>query len=268
MKIASLYLILSLYPTLAFAQYDYNDDFTKSVNAHYPPLVRLLITKGANQNTQDINGDTPLILAIRTHDREITDLLSHYQPDYSLQNNKHHSAAIEAVIADDSDSLAMTLVRDDMLQVAQVSALARKLKKRRSYNKLSEILGAAGAEEISTFSLENILPYFNIGNAVSITYSPPDEIPMICGKKTTTFLFQGKICNIAGENITIEWHSVSNLNNYDTKCSSQHHFRIRKSENIEKNITYLGSCSKAPLLFPQLPTTFNYKQLLIPELKK
>ena len=260
-------VLLTLWPALASAQYDYNDDFTKAVAAHYPPLVRLLITKGAKQNTQNAIGDTPLMQAIRSRDREMTQLLMRYQPDYSLQNKAHHSAALEAVLADDPDSLSVSLARDDMLQVAQAAAVARKLNKRRAYNKLAEILGAAGADQLSSSALTDIRPYIAVGNTVSIAYSPPANVPNLCGKPSTVFLFQGKVCSVEGTELSVEWQSVSNLDNDDVSCSPQRHFRLDRSPNAQRNLTYLGACGVAPGAFSSLPATYDYRKFIIPELR-
>ncbi|ODP34012.1 ankyrin repeat domain-containing protein [Pandoraea sp. ISTKB] len=262
------WFVLAITPCTSFAQYDYNDDFTKAIATHYPPLVRLLITKGGKQNTQDANGDTPMMLAIRSRDREIADLLTRYGPDYSLQNTAHHTAAIEAVLANDADSLSTSLIRGDMFQVAQAAALAKKMHKRRAYDKLSEMLGAPVVDEISSLALtSNMRSYLNVGNTVSLSYSPPGNVPDLCGKPQTVFLFQGKVCRVDGNSVSVEWQSVSNLNNADMSCSPQHHFRLERSADAQRNSTYLGNCGSAPAVFSALPSTFDYKQFLIPELR-
>lgn len=245
---------------------DYDDDFTKAVTTHYPPLIRLLITKGGRQNTQDARGDTPMMLAIRSHDREIVDLLANYQPDYTLQNLYHHTAAIEAVLADDPDSLKISLSRDDSLQVAQATALARKFGKRRAYNKLVEILGAYAANDLSGSALESPLRFFSIGNTVSFAYSPTTILPDVCGIPSSIILFQGKVCRIDGETISVKWDSISNINNNDMKCSRQHHFRIERKTDDSWNTIFLGSCGVAPTKFNSFPNSFNYRQFVIPEL--
>lgn len=259
--------LLILWPALALAQYDYNDDFTKAIDAHYPPLVRLLITKGAKQNTQDARGDTPLMLAIRSRDSELSHLLMQYQPNLLLQNVHHHSAAIEAVLADDADMLSSTLDRSDMLQVAQAAALSRKLDKGRSYDKLAEILGAPGMQEISEFALSDIGRYVEVGNEVSLPYSPGTSLPPLCGTKDTVFLFQGRICKKEGDQVQVEWRSVSNLQNNDRRCSPQHHFALERSSDDLRNKTYLGSCGVAPTAFGALPASYDYRRFLPPELQ-
>ena len=256
-----------LWPAIALAQYDYNDDFTKAIDAHYPPLVRLLITKGAKQNTQDARGDTPLMLAIRSRDSELSHLLMQYQPALSLQNVRHHSAAIEAVLADDADMVSSTLQRSDMLQVAQAAALSRKLGKRRSYEKMSELLGAPAMQEISDFAVTDIGRYVEVGDEVSLPYSPPSGLPALCGTKGTVFLFQGRICKRDGDQIQVEWRSVSNLQNEDRRCSAQHHFGLERSSDDLRNKTYLGSCGVAPTAFGALPASYDYHRFLVPELQ-
>jgi hypothetical protein len=267
MKRSLIRCLLLVWPAIALAQYDYNDDFTKAIDAHYPPLVRLLITKGAKQNTQDARGDTPLMLAIRSRDSELSHLLMQYEPNLSLQNVRHHSAAIEAVLADDADMLSSTLQRSDMLQVAQAAGLSRKLKKRHSFGKLSEILGAPGMQEISDFALTDIGRYIEIGDQVSLPYSPPDGLPALCATKDTVFLFQGRICKRDGDQVQVEWRSVSNLQNDDRRCSPQHHFAIERSSDDSRNRTYLGSCGVAPTAFGALPASYDYRRFLVPELQ-
>jgi ankyrin repeat protein len=118
------FTVLTAIPVTSFSQLDYGHDLTRAVAAHYPPLIRLLITKGAMQNTQDAYGDTPLMQAIRSGDREITKLLLQYQPNPYLLNRSNHSAATEAVLTDDPESLKSVLMQDDRLQVAQTLGLA------------------------------------------------------------------------------------------------------------------------------------------------
>jgi len=261
------FLILAIVPIASYAQYDYNDDFTKAIAAHYPPLVRLLITKGAKQNTQDARGDTPLMLSIRSSDREMADLLMHYQPNLSLLNAANHSAATEAVLADDPDSLQSVLVREDQLQVAQSVGLATKLKKRRVLNKFSEILGAPVSDEIGHFFLDKPLQYFALGSQVAFEFSPAENRPELCGKPTSRFLLQGKICKVDGERITVEWQSLSNLNNDDMQCSNQRHFRVERRPDNAWNASYLGACGVPPTYFSSVPSLFDYRQFVIPELK-
>ncbi|KAG0187776.1 hypothetical protein DFQ28_005861 [Apophysomyces sp. BC1034] len=258
---------LTLVTTLSIAQYDYNDDFTKVVHAHYPPLIRLLITKGATQNVQDIEGDTPLMLAIRSHDREVTDLLLRYQPDVSLLNRNNHSAAVEAVLADDADSLQSVLVRNDRLQMGQTMALAKKLNKRRVLNRFVELLGAPMTEETATAFLRKPETYFQPGSQVAYPFSPSENRPDVCATPASRLLLQGTICKIDGRRVDVQWQRLSNLDNGDPRCSPQKHLHFTRKTDEGWNATYLGSCGVPATYFPNMPAAFDYRQFTIPELQ-
>ncbi|KAG0163929.1 hypothetical protein DFQ30_010757 [Apophysomyces sp. BC1015] len=247
--------------------YDYNDDFTKVVHAHYPPLIRLLITKGATQNVQDIEGDTPLMLAIRSHDREVTDLLLRYQPDVSLLNRNNHSAAVEAVLADDADSLQSVLVRNDRLQMGQTMALAKKLNKRRVLNRFVELLGAPMTEETATAFLRKPETYFQPGSQVAYPFSPSENRPDVCATPASRLLLQGTICKIDGRRVDVQWQRLSNLDNGDPRCSPQKHLHFTRKTDEGWNATYLGSCGVPATYFPNMPAAFDYRQFTIPELQ-
>jgi hypothetical protein len=264
--VATLAALTSISVT-AFAQYDYNDDFTRAVAAHYPPLIRLLITKGAKQNTQDARGDTPLMQAIRSDDTEVTKLLLRYQPNLYLLSTSNHSAATEAVLADDPESLQSVLMQDDMLQVAQSLGLATKLNKRRALNMFVQIYGAAATDEIGQGFLSNPLKYFQPGSQVALAFSPPDAKPEVCGTQASKLLLQGKICKVDGQRVSIEWQTVSNLDNTNTQCSSQKHFRLERKTDQAWDARYLGMCGTTPDYFPSVPATFDYRTFLIPELQ-
>jgi hypothetical protein len=269
MKIPGIaaFVALALFPPTSFSQFDYNDDLTRAVAAHYPPLIRLLITKGARQNTQDANGDTPLMLAIRSGDGEITRLLLRYQPNPYLLNRSNHSAATEAVLADDPDSLKSVLMQDDQLQVAQSLGLATKLDKRRVLNMFAQIYGAAATNEIGQGFLRTPMNYFQTGSQVALVFSPAGARPDVCAKPATTLLLQGKICKLDGERATVEWETVSNLNNPDTQCSAQRHFRLERKADLAWDAKYLGTCGISPGYFPDVPVSFDYRTFLIPELQ-
>lgn len=250
-----------------FAQYDYDDDFTKAIAAHYPPLVRLLITKGGHQNVQDAAGDTPLMLAIRSRDSEVTDLLMHYEPDLLLLNSQNHSAATEAVLADDADSLPTVLVRSDSLQVAQALGLATKLKKRRVLNRFIELFGAVRTDDIGHHFLGKPLDNFELGSRVAYAFSPAQDSPDVCAKPATKLLLQGKICKVDGDTVSVEWQLLSNLDNEDNGCSSQKRLHFARKPDAGWNAKFLGSCSVAPEYFATVPASFNYRQFLVPELR-
>ncbi|QCP53498.1 ankyrin repeat domain-containing protein [Trinickia violacea] len=267
MKIAYLAALVTFtsFSATAFAQYDYNDDLTRAVPAHYPPLIRLLITKGARQNTQDAHGDTPLMQAIRSGDTEVTKLLLGYQPNSYLLNTSNHSAATEAVLADDPESLRSVLMRDDTLQVAQSLGLATKLNKRRALNMFVQMYGAAATDEIGQGFLSNPLKYFRPGSQVALAFSPSDARPEVCGTQTSKLLLQGKICKIDGDRLSIEWQTVSNLDNTNTQCSSQKHFRLERKTDQAWDARYLGMCGAPPDYFPSVPASFDFRTFLIPE---
>lgn len=269
MRIASLlaFIACSTVPLSALAQFDYNDDLTRAVAAHYPPLIRLLITKGARQNTQDARGDTPLMLAVRSDDDEIATLLMQYHPNPYLLNRSNHSAATEAVLADDPDSLKAVLMRDDRLQVAQSLGLATKLDKRRALNMFVQLYGAAATDEIGQGFLRTPLNYFQPGSQVALSFSPAENRPDVCATPASTLLLQGKICKVDGERVTIEWQMLSNLNNMDRKCSPQRHFRLERKADQTWDAKYLGMCGTSPGDFPDVPTSFNYRAFIIPELQ-
>lgn len=250
-----------------FAQYDYNDDFTKAVATHYPPLVRLLITKGGKQNVQNGVGDTPLMQAIRSHDREIADLLMHYQPDLLLLNTGNHSAATEAVLADDADSLPSVLVRDDPLQVAQSLGLATKLNKRRVLNRFAELLGAPAVDEVGHGFLRSPLAYVEPGSRVAYAFSPTEDRPGVCAKPATKLLLQGKICKVDGSTVSVEWQLLSNLDNEDMHCSPQKRLHFARKQDASWSAKFLGSCGVAPEYFPSLPASFDYRHFIVPELR-
>lgn len=232
MKLAAIIAVfLAGLPLTAAAQYDYNDDLIRAVSAHYPPLVRLLITKGAKQNTQDARGDTPLMLAIRSDDRELTKLLLQYQPNPYLLSAVNHCAATEAVLADDPVSLKPVIAEADRLQRAQALGLATKLDKRRALNLVARLYGAAAVDEIGHGFLRRPLDYFTPGAQVALAFSPADQRADVCATPRTTLLLQGKICGRHGERISVEWETLSNLDNVDKQCSPQRHFRLeRKSD--------------------------------------
>ena len=229
-------------------------------------MIRLLITKGGKQNTQDVHGDTPMMLALRSHDREIAELLTHYQPDLSLLNIYNHGAVTEAVLADDADSLTSVLVREDRLQLAQSIGLAIKLKKRRVLNKFAEILGAVAADEIGHSFLDKPLQSFVPGSQVAFAFLPSEEKSDVCGKPNSPILLQGKICKIDGEQISVEWQSLSNLSNDDMQCSEQKHFRMERRPDSAWNAKYLGACGAPPTYFSNIPSSFDYRQFVVPEL--
>jgi hypothetical protein len=268
MNITSLaaFLVLASTPIAPSSQFDYNDDFTRAVAAHYPPLIRLLITKGGRQNTQDIHGDTPLMQAIRSGDGEITQLLLKYRPNAYSLNRSNHCAATEAVLADDPESLKSVLMQDDRLQVAQSLGLATQLGKRRALNLFAQIYGAAAAEEIGQGFLRAPLTYFQLGSQVALAFSPAEARPDVCGTPASTLLLQGKICKLDGERIGVEWETISNLNNTDMPCSPQRHFRIERKTDQAWDAKYLGMCGTSPGYFPNLPTSFDYRTFIIPEL--
>lgn len=248
-------------------QYDYEDDFTKAVAAHYPPLVRLLITKGGKQNTQDARGDTPLMLAIRSRDQEITDLLLQYQPDLSLLDVQNHSAATEAVLADDADSLKSVLLRGDDLQVAESIALATKLDKPRVLNRFVELRGAADTEEIGRVFLANPLEYFHVGSQVALLFAPAQARSDVCGRPASRLLLQGKICKVDGKRLQVEWQRISNLENENADCSPLKHLHWTRKADGEWNARFLGACGVSPQYFTNVPESFDYRQFLVPELK-
>ncbi|CAE6923007.1 hypothetical protein R69608_04203 [Paraburkholderia nemoris] len=250
-----------------FAQYDYNDDFTKAVAAHYPPLVRLLITKGGKQNVQDAAGDTPLMQAIRSRDREITDLLMQYQPDLLLLNTGNHSAATEAVLADDADSLPAVLVRDDPLQVAQSLGLATKLNKRRVLNRFADLFGAPAVDEMGHRFLNSPLAYVEPGSRVAYAFSPAEDRPGVCAKPATKLLLQGNICKVDGNTVSVEWQLLSNLDNEDMHCSPQKRLHFARKQDANWSAKFLGSCGVAPEYFSNLPASFDYRQFIVPELR-
>ncbi|SAL06137.1 Ankyrin repeats (3 copies) [Caballeronia calidae] len=264
--IATLVVLVAL-PVTSYAQFDYNDDLTRAVTAHYPPLIRLLITKGARQNTQDALGDTPLMKAIRSGDREITKLLLRYQPNAYLLNRSNHSAATEAVLADDPESLKAVLMQDDRLQVAQSLGLATKLNKRRALNMFAQMYGAAATDEIGQGFLHTPLTYFQPGSQLALAFSPTSAHPEVCATPSSTLLLQGKICKLEGARVTVEWETVTNLNNTDTQCSAQRHFRLERKADRAWDSKYLGVCGISPGYFSDIPASFDYRTFLIPELQ-
>jgi hypothetical protein len=249
--------------------YDYGNDFTKAVAAHYPPLVRLLITKGASQNVQDDQGDTPLMQAIRSHDSEIAELLTHYQPNLLLLNRDGHSAAIEAVLADDADMLPSVLVREDLLQVAQGVALAKKEHKRRVWNRFLELLGVSRTEELANHFAAKREDFVQPGSRVAFAFSPSEDRPDVCAKPATRLLLQGKVCEVSGDTVRVEWSLLSNLDNEDRDCSplKRLHFERKPEQESKWNGTFLGSCGVAPAYFSSVPDTFPAHQFIVPELK-
>lgn len=264
---AAAIVALSCIPMPALAQFDYNDDLTRAVDAHYPPLVRLLITKGAQQNTQDANGDTPLMLAIRSRDRELAKLLLQYQPNPYLLSVTNHSAATEAVLADDPASLKAVLMRDDPLQVAQALGLATKLDRGRALNMFAQLYGAAAAYEIGHGFLHAPLDYFRLGSQVALAFPPNDDRHDVCAQRMSPLLLQGKICKVDGERVTVEWETLSNLDNTDRACSQQRHFRLERKADQVWDAKFLGTCGTSPSYFPTLPATFDYRMFVIPELR-
>jgi hypothetical protein len=256
-----------LLPHQVQAQYDYNDDFTKAVAVHYPPLVRLLITKGGTQNTQDVHGDSPIMLAIRSKDREVVELLLNYQPNLSLLNANNHSAATEAVLADDADSLKSVLVREDRLQVAESIGLATKLRRSRVLNRFVEIFGAPAIYETGHQFLKDSLPYFHVGSRVALAFFPAETLPDICGKPVSQLMLQGKICGVDGERVKVEWDRLSNLENDDNNCSSFKRLHWERKSDSVWNARFLGGCGTSPQYFTNVPSLFDYHQFLIPELR-
>ncbi|MGG1946708.1 ankyrin repeat domain-containing protein [Trinickia sp. NRRL B-1857] len=269
MRIAAAVIAMALAgtPLMAASQYDYNDDLIRAVSAHYPPLVRLLITKGAKQNTQDAHGDTPLMLAIRSNDRELTKLLLQYRPNPYLLSAANHCAATEAVLADDPASLKPVVAEADRLQVAQALGLATKLDKRRALNLFAQLYGAAAADEIGHGFLRHPLDYFASGTQVALAFSPSNERADVCATPRSTLLLQGKICNRDGERISVEWETLSNLDNVDKQCSPQRHFRLERKSDTAWDEKFLGGCGSAPSYFPTLPASFDYRTFVIPELR-
>jgi hypothetical protein len=260
-------MALAVVPLTASSQYDYNDDLIRAVSAHYPPLVRLLITKGAKQNTQDAHGDTPLMLAIRSNDRELTKLLLQYGPNPSLLSAANHCAATEAVLADDPVSLKPVIAEADRLQIGQALGLATKLDKRRALNQFAQLYGAAAADEIGHGFIRRPLDYFASGAQVALAFSPPNDRIDVCATPRSTLLLQGKICNRDGERISVEWETLSNLDNADMKCSQQRHFRLERRSDVTWDEKYLGACGSSPSYFPTLPASFDYRTFVIPELR-
>ncbi|KMY86506.1 hypothetical protein BUMB_03718c [Candidatus Paraburkholderia calva] len=269
LRIACAALICASIPAFA-DDYDYGNDFTQAVAAHYPPLVRLLITKGASQNVQDAQGDMPLMQAIRSHDREIAELLLHYQPNLSLINRDGHSAAIEAVLADDADTLSSVLVRDDSLLVAQAVALAKKERKRRVWNRFIELFGMPKAEGLAAEFAAKPLSFVKPGSYVAFPFSPSEDRPNVCAKPASRLLLQGRICKVSGDTVSVEWTLLSNLDNEDPGCSPLRrlHFERKPEEaGQEWNGIFLGSCGVAPSYFANVPATFPYRQFILPELE-
>lgn len=268
MKIAPVIaMLIAGIPLAAAAQYDYNDDLIRAVSAHYPPLVRLLITKGAKQNTQDAHGDTPLMLAIRSDDRELTKLLLQYHPNPNLLSAANHCAATEAVLADDPESLKPVVAEADRLQIAQALGLATKLDKRRALNSFARLYGAAAADEIGHGFLRRPLDYFTSGTQVALTFSPTMDRADVCATPRSTLLLQGKICGRDGERLSVEWETLSNLDNIDKQCSPQRHFRLERKGDTVWDEKYLGACGSSPSYFSTVPASFDYRTFVIPELR-
>jgi hypothetical protein len=259
--------VLALVPAICSAQYDYNQDLAKAVEAHYPPLVSLLITKGAKVDTQDENGRTPLMTAIRTRDSEITKLLLKYDPNISLLDIDNHSAAIEAVLNDDADVLPSVLLKSNRLQVAQSIALAVKRKKNRAYNKFVEMMGAPLSEEIGRRFLAKPLQYFEAGSQVSFYFQAIANLPDVCGARASRFLLQGEICEATAARVSVRWRQITNLKNEDRLCSDQTHIRWERRNDAEWNAKFLGDCGSAPTYFQNVPSVFSYTDFIVPELR-
>jgi hypothetical protein len=131
----------------------------------------------------------------------------------------------------------------------------------------ARIYGAAAVDEIGQGFLHTPLVYFQLGSQVALAFSPVSARPDVCATPASTLLLQGKICKLDGERVTVEWQTVSNLNNADKQCSPQRHFRLeRKAQNVW-NAKYLGMCGIPPGYFPDLPASFDYRMFVIPELK-
>ncbi|WP_250499870.1 ankyrin repeat domain-containing protein [Caballeronia sp. GAWG1-5s-s] len=267
LRLASVALWCASAPVFA---YDYGNDFSKAVAAHYPPLVRLLITKGSSQNVQDDQGDTPLMHAIRSHDGEMSDLLMRYQPNLSLLNRDGHSAAIEAVIADDADILPSVLVRDDALQMGQAVALAKQARKRRVWNRFIELLGVQHVEEMADNFTARPGSFVQLGSRVAYAFSPLEDRRDVCARPASRLLLQGKVCEVTRGTVRVEWNLLSNLDNEDVGCSplKRLHFdRKPEPQSTEWNGTFLGSCGVAPAYFSNVPATFPASRFIVPELK-
>lgn len=131
----------------------------------------------------------------------------------------------------------------------------------------AQLYGAAAAYEIGHGFLRAPLDYFRPGSQVALAFFPNDERPDVCARRMSPLLLQGKICQVDGERVTVEWEMLSNLDNADGQCSPQRHFRLERKADQAWDAKFLGTCGTSPSYFPTLPATFDYRMFIIPELR-
>lgn len=118
-----------------------------SATAGNQEIVQLLINSTINLNTQDKNGDTALILAVKHEHKEIVSLLIKANVNINIQNNKGKTALSYAATNNQEDFVTQLISAKANINIAKENKSTALISAaRRGYHSIVKRLIAAGAE--------------------------------------------------------------------------------------------------------------------------
>jgi len=96
-----------------------------------------------------------------------------------------------------------------------------------------------------------------------VTYEiTAEQQPEVCATAKSRIQFKGQICDVAGDDLSVLWNSLANIDNTQPSCGTEKVIRWpRKASDPAYNARFLGSCGIRPDYFKTMPSTFGPNSL-------
>jgi hypothetical protein len=96
-----------------------------------------------------------------------------------------------------------------------------------------------------------------------VTYEiTAEQQPEVCATAKSTIQFKGQICDVAGDDLSVLWNSLANIDNTQPSCGAEKVIRWpRKEGDPAYNARFFGSCGVKPEYFKRMPSTFGPNSL-------
>ena len=89
-----------------------------------------------------------------------------------------------------------------------------------------------------------------------------EKQPEVCATTRSRIQFNGKICEVRGDTLSVAWNSLANITNSQPSCGSERVIRwFRKKDDLAYNKRFLGDCGAHPQYFQTMPSTFGPTEL-------
>ena len=83
---------------------------------------------------------------------------------------------------------------------------------------------------------------------MAVTYAiTAEKQPEVCAAAKSTIVFKGRICEVNGEDLSVNWNSMANVTNSQQSCGNQQIVKwSRKDGDPAYNSRFFGSCGVGP----------------------